>query len=94
MRFLAWIGRWVHDLFNPLGHEPVVLPAPRPLGEVLLRQAVWTEVIGHNAPLIDKAAHIAHPHIVFGTAQWAAARAAREVGDARARAIGTDGDWT
>ena len=91
MRFLAWLGRWVSDLFTPIGDEPVVLPPPRPLGATLLRQVVWTEVIGHNAPLIDKVAHIAHPHVVFGAAEWAAARAARELQGTGDRAIETEG---
>ena len=79
---MSWIPefkRWFADLFTPMGDAPVVPPTPQPLGRVLLRQAVIAQISGPQAPLIDKAAWVAHPHIVHAAALWGAERQAQEL---------------
>ena len=74
MTIRTQLRQWFRDLFTPIGDEPVIPAAPKPIGKVLLGQVIVTEVIGHNAPLIDKAAFIASPHIVQAAARWGAQR--------------------
>lgn len=93
MTLRARFRAWFRDLFTPIGDRPVVLSPPRPIERVVLEQAIVAQVIGPHAPLVDKAAFIASPHIVQAAARWGAQRGAEVREAAIDDAIDVDG-WS
>lgn len=83
--------RFVKDLFEPIDSTPVVPRPPKPIATTLLTQAVVADVIGSKAPLVDKIAFVASPHIVQGAARWGAEEGARRRGAAIEGVIDTEG---